>query len=146
VKQEMKMNSNTGKPLEDRLRALEARLCYLEDQEQIRECLARYGYAADLGRSTEWLDLCHKSIENRCLHTVSNLLIRIEGDDAWAEGYSVVMVRSDDGQHTAATCGYNHWTFQRLHGRWHLRLRHRRGIGGNEWGGNVIKDYQQDAR
>jgi hypothetical protein len=88
---------------EARLDSIESRLRYLEDQERIRECLALYGYTADLGRSQAWVDLWtadgiydlddgprkgreeltdliaapngfHKSIENHCLHTVGNAL------------------------------------------------------------------------
>lgn len=170
----MAANSEDGtrmSTIEARLNSAESRLSYLEDQEAIRECLARYGYAADLGRSEEWLDLWttdgiydlddgqrkgreklteiiaapngfHKSIENHCLHTVGNLFIRINGDTAWAEGYSVVIVREvAPDRHALLSCGYNHWDFQRVDGRWHLQRRYRRAIGGDEWGGNVIRSY-----
>src|SRR6185369_1323602 len=112
--------------LEARIAALEGRVRYLEDQEKIRECLAEYGFNADLGRSDNYVagwtpdgvydldrmyldgeadlrnmiaspDGFHKTqVENRSQHTVLNLYIRIEGDSAWAEGYSVVFVRQDD--------------------------------------------------
>ena len=113
--------------VEDRLAAVEARLGVLEDQEKIRRCLARYGFNADLGRSEEYLAIWsedglydldngklegtaalwdmissptghHKSaIENRSMHAVGNLFIEIDGDTAWAEGYSIVWVRGPNG-------------------------------------------------
>ena len=96
----------------DRIAALEKRLAIMEDKEKIREVLARYGYNADLGRSEEYVNVwtkdgvydldagklegeaairemissptgAHKMhIENRSMHTVSNLHIGVEGDTA----------------------------------------------------------------
>jgi hypothetical protein len=156
--------------LQARVEALEKRVRYLEDQEKIRECLARYGYDADLGRSDEYVagwtrdgvyDLdnmyldgeaqlremisspggFHKSqVENRSQHNVLNLFIRIEGDTAWAEGYSLVFVRKD-GDIKAVLAGYNHWDFQRAGERWLMKRRTRREIGGPQWGGEIIKSY-----
>jgi hypothetical protein len=165
-------NENSAS-LEKRVARLEARLHDLEDQEQIRECLARYGYAADLGRSEEWLDLwtadgvydlddapyqgrdaltkiimggVHKGIENRCLHTVGNLFIRVDGDDAWAEGYSVVFFRErEDDRYIPWSCGYNHWDFRRVDGEWKMVRRYRRAVGDKAWGGTVIAEYQKEA-
>ncbi len=106
---------------------LERRLQALEDREGVRECLARYCYNADLGRSKEWasnftpngaldtgpgtraegyeqlLDFIsnpkggHKAIENHCTHNITNLFIRVNGNKAWAEGYQIVLVREKDG-------------------------------------------------
>ena len=42
--------------LEARLKTMEARLAVLEDQEKIRECLSRYSFNADLGRSEEYVN------------------------------------------------------------------------------------------
>ncbi len=156
--------------VEAKLKALEDRVRDLEDQGQIREVLARYGFNADLGRSQEWVDLWtgdgvydldsrkwtgreqlheliasptepHKrDVENRSQHNVLNLFIRIEGDRAWAEGYSVVVLNKD-GQFGLWTCGYNHWDFERHDGQWLLQRRYRRDIGGKEWGGKVISSY-----
>lgn len=154
----------------DRLAALEQRIAYLEDQEKIRELLARYGFNADLGRAEEYLDVWtddgiydsgaapmvgkdalremitsptgfHKSeVENRSLHTVGNLYIAIEGDTAWAEGYSVVWLREGAG-YKALTAGYNHWDFKRAADGWRMTRRLRRNVGDDEWGGETIKAY-----
>jgi hypothetical protein len=161
--------------LEVRVAALEARVRELEDQEKIRRVLARYGFNADLGRSQEYLDLwskdglydmdggqlkgegpiwemissptgAHKSqIENRSMHAVGNLFIEIDGDKAWAEGYSVVWVRGPDG-HAPRTAGYNHWDFVRDGDGWLMTRRLRREVGGPEWGGETIKSYLDAPR
>ena len=100
--------------VEARLKELEGRLQVLEDQEKIRECLSRYSFNADLGRSEEYvnnytadgvIDLSptmkwsgkeqltdfiaspaggHKAIEGRCQHTSMDYFIRVDGDQAWA--------------------------------------------------------------
>lgn len=147
---------------EDRLDALERRLRELEDREEIREVIARYGFTADLGHDEEYVaqytedgeydtgkghhrghhelyEFIHspegghkKYVEGRgSQHTSHNLYIRIDGDTAWAECYSVVFVRTGPendafGVHTAA---YNHWDFRRVDGRWRIRRRRRTPIG-----------------
>ena len=52
----LKQTKEIGMDLEARLKALEARLEVLEDQEKIRECLSRYSFNADLGRSEEYVN------------------------------------------------------------------------------------------
>lgn len=157
--------------LETRVKALEAQVRALEDREKIRECLARNRFAADLGLSEYYAatytedgvsDLGpgqraqgreellyhitnpkgHKRIENRSLHTVVNLFIRVNGDTAWAEGYDVVYVREGEG-YIPYTCGYLHWEFEKHGERWYIALRYRRPVGGDEWGGKVINAYQK---
>ncbi len=159
--------------LAQRLEAVEKRLRYLEDQEKIRECLHTYGFNADLGRSEKWadgwtpdgvydledqkwrgrddlLDLIgapmnnHKQIENRSQHAMLNLFIRIEGDTAWAEGYSATIVRKTPEKIELWTCAYNHFEFVRSGERWLLKYRTRRNIGGDEWGGKAIRKYLDD--
>ena len=161
--------------VEQRLAAVEARLQTLEDQEKIRRCLARYGFNADLGRSEEYVNLwsedglydldsgqlsgeaalremitsptgAHKSqIENRSMHAVGNLFIEIQGDTAFAEGYSVVWVRDANGVHHPRTAGYNHWDFRRKGEGWLMTRRLRREVGGPQWGGETIKSYLDAA-
>jgi hypothetical protein len=156
--------------LEARLKQLEARVQELEDQEKIRECLSRYSFNADLGRSEEYvnnytpdgtIDLGpdtkwagkeqmmdfianpkggHKAIEGRCQHTSMNYFIRVNGNTAWAEGYSVVYLKKGD-TYEPFTCGFNHWDFEKRGDRWYLKYRLRRPVGGDEWGGKVIREY-----
>lgn len=156
--------------VEAKIAELESRLRILEDREKIRETLCRYSFTADMGRSQEYvnnytpdgvIDLGpetkwsgaagltefitdpkggHKAIENHCMHTSLNTHIRIDGDTAWAEGYSVVYVQEGNG-YKVYTLGYNRWTFQREEDRWLMKYRHRRPVGGDEWGGDVIKEF-----
>jgi hypothetical protein len=160
--------------LEARVKELEKRLQLLEDQEKIRECLARYSFNADLGRSeeyvnnytpngvidlgpdTKWagrdqlLDFIgnpqggHKAIEGRCMHTSLDFFIRVDGNKAWAEGYSVVLLKEGQAEregYRVFSIGFNHWDFEKKGDRWYLKYRYRRPTGGNEWGGKVIKAY-----
>ena len=156
--------------VESRIKALEARIAELEEREGIRDCLARYSFNADLGRSEEYvnnytpdgvIDLSpkmkyagreqlmdfiaspkggHKQIEGRCQHTSVNPLIRIDGNRAWAEGYSVVYLKQGE-KYEVFTCGFNHWEFEKKGDRWYLKYRLRRPVGDDEWGGKVIHDY-----
>jgi hypothetical protein len=159
--------------VQERVEALERRVRTLEDQEKIRECLAVYGFNADLGRSEEYVagwtadgvyDLddgplggevairemissptgFHKlRVENRSQHNVLNLFIRIEGDTAWAEGYSVVVVR-EEGESRILLAGYNHWDFVRSGDSWLISRRARREIGGAVWGGEIVRGYLEE--
>lgn len=81
-----------------------------------------------------------KYIENRSLHTVCNLHIDVDGDAAWAECYSIVFIRVEDGM-KPSTAGYNHWDLRRVAGDWLVTRRTRRDVGGPEWGGETIKSY-----
>jgi hypothetical protein len=81
-----------------------------------------------------------KYIENRALHTVCNLHVGVEGNDAWAECYSVVFIRTDSAM-LPSTGGYNHWKLRRVDGDWLVVSRRRRDVGGAEWGGETIKSY-----
>jgi SnoaL-like domain len=150
---------------------LELRVAALEDRERIREVLSAYGFNADLGRATEYVNLFasegvydtgevkivghgqlremiasptghHKvSIEGPgSQHIVLNLFIRVNGDTAWAEGYSVVLVSRPEG-FVAHTAGYNHWDFERSGADWVISLRRRTVVGGSEWGGETIRNY-----
>ncbi len=171
--------------LSNRLESVEKRLQVLEDTEKVRECMSRYGFNADLGRSMDWVntwtdkgvydlgparrfegseDLLygvitdprgHKTIENKSQHICVNFYIRVDGNKAWAEFYSIVMVlmgvegikiqgaRAElAGQMFLPwSCGYNHCEFEKRDGEWYLTLRYRRMVGGDEWGGKVIKSY-----
>ena len=83
-------------------------------------------------------------IENRSQHLVANLFIKVTGDAAWAEGYSVVMLAGEDGVKIFAA-GYNHWDFVRTAKGWRMTRRQRRVIGGPTWGGDVIASYLEPA-
>jgi len=159
--------------LESQLAATQARLAVLEDQEAIRECLYRYSFNADVGRSEEWvgtwtpdgvyqvndvawagadrlMDLIaspanlHQTIENSSLHNVLNLFIRVEGETAWAEGYSIVVILKD-GKYEIWSSAYTNYRFARIDGQWFLTWKERQGVGGPHWGGRVIHRYLDHA-
>lgn len=159
-----------------RIEALERRLAVVEDQEKIRRCLARHGFNADVGRSDEWVrawaadgvyDLGYErhdgkaelrhlitsplhnhklNLENRSVQIVANLIVQIEGDTAWAEGYSIVCTRGPNGNGMVPrSAGYNHWDFVRDGDGWLMSLRRRRSVGGEEWGGDTLRSYLKVA-
>jgi hypothetical protein len=157
--------------VEERLNDLEKSVSVLEDRERIREVLSAYGFNADLGRATEYVNLfasegVYDTGERRIAghlqlremiasptgqhkldiegpgsqHIVLNLFICVNGDTAWAEGYSVVLVRRPEG-FVVYTAGYNHWDFERSGADWVITLRQRSVVGGTEWGGQTIRNY-----
>lgn len=81
-----------------------------------------------------------RQIQNRSQHLVANLYIEVDGDAAWAEGYSVVLV-AGESETSIFAAGYNHWDFVRAGGGWRMARRLRRVIGGPTWGGDVIASY-----
>ncbi|MDV7240550.1 MULTISPECIES: nuclear transport factor 2 family protein [Rhodococcus] len=90
-----------------------------------------------------------KQVEGRgSQHTGLNLVVRVDGDTAWAEGYSVVVVRSGEAEFGIYTAGYNHWDFVRVEGRWKVKRRHRVDVGDLQrqpdgiWGGDVMTEFQ----
>jgi hypothetical protein len=160
---------NDLKALSDQMEELRARVRYLEDDREIRELLARYGFLADQGLDEAFVDLFtddgemnltapgvrneavqwhgrdalmsfitgsdHKvdphltKAEGRRMHGQgNNLRTFIDGDEAVAESYSLVLTKGEDGK-TELEGGANRWTFHRVGGRWKIRRRLRRGMG-----------------
>ena len=70
-------------------------------------------------------DGVHKrDIESKgSLHTYGPVLIRVRGDDAWAEGPALVWVRGQQPGWHAFTLSYNHWDLHRRGGRWEVTRR-----------------------
>lgn len=105
----------------------------------------RFAGRAELERLVADPDGMHKrEIENRSQHLVANLVIRVEGDTAWAEGYSLVPIAGKEAI-TIMSLAYNHWDFVRSDDRWLMKRRLRRTVGGPTWGGEVIKSYLEAA-
>ena len=144
------------------------RLGVLEDERSLRALLTRYAFNADLGRSREYAALYaedgaidvygsryegqddilmkfitgvgHRSIEGRCQHfTQGPLIFNINGDQAEAEGYSLVLVREGSIPNPLSgqlmpdirvyTASLNHWRFARINGDWKIVERIVRPIG-----------------
>lgn len=81
-------------------------------------------------------------------HTGVNLVIRVDGDSAWAEGYSIVVISNGAEGYRIFTAGYNHWELRRDDGHWRIAARRRADIGdvhlpGGTWGGSVMTGFQQ---
>jgi hypothetical protein len=166
--------------LEQRVAALEAQVRLLQDIEDVREAISRYGFYADLGLGEEYVanwtadgvydtgpngvfrghdelrafvtdpDGVHKrDVEGHgSQHIGTNLVVRVDGDAAWAEGYSVVMVRGGTEGYRVFTAGYNHWELRREEGRWRIAVRRRADIGdvhlpNGTWGGAVMTGFQK---
>jgi hypothetical protein len=74
--------------------------------------------------SIEDPDGVHKrQIEGKgSLHTTGPLTIRIHGNEAWAEGHTLVWVRDGTGW-KPFTLSYNHWDLKRIDGRWRIARR-----------------------
>jgi hypothetical protein len=64
-----------------------------------------------------------QEIESRgSLHTVGGLIIRVDGERAWAEGHALVWTAAGDGYRVySLTC--NHWDLRRCAGWWEITRR-----------------------
>jgi hypothetical protein len=62
------------------------------------------------------------------LHTTGQLMIRVDGAKAWAEGPTLVWVRTDDGGYKIFTLSYNHWDLRKADGRWEIVRRMSRPV------------------
>jgi hypothetical protein len=151
---------------------LERRLQLLEDERELRTLLARYSFNADLGRSREYTALYledgaidtgvqrfdgqedilwkfitgagHRGLEARGVQhfTTGPLIFYIDGDEAEAEGYSLVLVKEGEVRNQVNgamlpeigvyTSNFNHWRFRRLEGEWRIVERFIRPIGSQE--------------
>lgn len=61
------------------------------------------------------------------LHTTGPLTIRVKGDEAWAEGHTLVWVR-DGANWRPFTLSYNHWDLKLIDGRWRIAKRFSRPV------------------
>lgn len=67
--------------------------------------------------------------EGRRMHVLgANLRTYIDGDEATAEGYSLVLTKAADGR-MDVDAGSNKWLLRRVDGRWHIKERVRRVMG-----------------
>jgi hypothetical protein len=68
----------------------------------------------------------------------NNLVTHIDGDEAEATSYSIVLV-ADDGQVGVklVSAGNNHWVFKQVDGKWLIQERRRRQIGDDYYTSNL---------
>ncbi|HLY82157.1 MAG TPA: nuclear transport factor 2 family protein, partial [Acidimicrobiales bacterium] len=64
-------------------------------------------------------------------HTQGPLVIRVNGDQAVAEGYSITYVNRPTGNEVW-NMGFSSWTFRRVDGQWKIEERRRREVGDPE--------------
>ena len=166
--------------LEAKIKSLAARVTELEDERELRELLARYGYNADVCRDEEYIDLytddgimnlgdtldasdgtrspgirrwegkvgltefikdpkghSHPDAYGKRMHVQgNNVACHIKGDEAIVNSYSIVLLRKGDDV-ALVSAGNNEWAMRKVNGKWHIKERIRRHIGGEEYHGNL---------
>jgi hypothetical protein len=74
----------------------------------------------------------HKAMEGRSLHVQDmNLVVRVAGDAATAESYSMTLLREGNDM-VLRSAGMIRWTLQRIDGHWRIREKRRRPAGDRE--------------
>jgi hypothetical protein len=137
---------------------LERRLRLLEDERELRELMTRYAQYADLAYGERYVgvytetgaidlesgrfegrhSLFHDFVIGRVTHrwpgrmqhwTLGPLLFTIDGDEAQATGYSLVVGRTEDGILVVRSVSVNRWRFVRQDGKWLVQERLLRSLG-----------------
>lgn len=139
-----------------RMQDLEDRLLQAEDQIAIQNLMASYGPAVDTGDSKAVGALFaeegeyrndgrppmsgraeveamveskpHQRLLPNSAHIPGPAVVRVEGDLAWATGYSRVELWKDEA-FKAWRISANHWSFERRDGRWQILRREAYLIG-----------------
>ena len=82
----------------------------------------------------------HGRMVGRCMHALGNNLVTyIDGDSAVVEGYSIVLLREQDGFHVF-TCNANRWTLVKIDDAWYIRERVIRPPGSDEFTSVISTD------
>jgi hypothetical protein len=141
--------------LEERLRALEARLRAVEDELALYRLMTSYGPAADSGDGEKASEIWtedgvydadgpgvmpgraaiaamlagegHQAMVPGCAHVNTPVVITVDGDVATAVGYSQVW-RTDDGTHRVFRLAANLWEFARTEEGWRVVRRTNRRL------------------
>jgi hypothetical protein len=145
--------------LDERLRALEARVALLEDQLAIYQLMAAYGPAADAGATERAINLWtedgiydlhsrvmvgreeiarelesdwHQGLIGRgSAHIVSMPKVEIAGDTAVATCHSRLYRREGDDGYRVISCSANRWEFGRGGHGWQVTRRVSRQLDGS---------------
>lgn len=157
----------------DPLAALAARLAAIEDRENIRDLVARYGPLADCGDASGVAGLWtedgsyeiagfavatgrtaiaaliksseHQALlSNGCAHLLGPLAIDLDGDTATARGHSIVFRHCDDG-FSVYRVAANRWTFARTGDGWKVVQRVNRLLDGHEVARALLASQGQDS-
>jgi hypothetical protein len=87
----------------------------------------------------------HQLFEGRSLHIQDiNLVIRIDGDEAFAHGYSITMLREGEAVNIR-TAGMVRWAFKRIDGKWYFTEKKRRKVGDGSAFADVADYSPHDA-
>ncbi len=79
----------------------------------------------------------HKAMEGRSLHVQDmNLVVRVNGDHAVAESYSMTLLREGNDM-VLRSAGMIGWTLHRVDGHWRIREKKRRPAGDPEVFSNI---------
>jgi len=120
---------------ERELRELLARYSFTADLGRTREYADLYTEdgAIDLrgqnmprfeGRESIYADFINgpkaSSRAGKAFHHAAPTVFFIDGDEAEAEGYSLMWVLEDDGSVEVRNANYSHWRFRRVDGRWYI--------------------------
>lgn len=146
--------------LAERLQAVASRLRALEDREQIREVIARYGPMADAGDAAGvaglWIEngtysvggvaeakgreaiaqlidgeMHQTLLEKGCAHLLGPVAIELDGDSAIARGHSIVFCRDEQG-YAVWRVSANRWEMIRTPDGWRASKRFNAPLDGGE--------------
>jgi hypothetical protein len=80
--------------------------------------------------------LPHRRVERRSQHhtAAGPLIIEVDGDNATARGYSILITRDAEGFHLEVAA-FNRWTLRRVDSQWRIAERRMRPIGSSEAAG-----------
>lgn len=144
------MERGTG--VEDGAHSLEERLTRIEDELAVRNLLTKYGMACDLNSTEALLELLeedvemevdgnwrmsgheeakqllegpiHQAFESRCAHLLSPYAVEVDGDEATATGYTVVILGEAEGEGFGVErLSFNRWGLRKRDGRWRIARR-----------------------
>jgi hypothetical protein len=153
--------------VEERITALENRLRATEDQLEIMRLLLTYGPAVDSGESVKAAELWaddgiydvgglnrnqghgaiaalydsrgHLDLINQGSgHLTMTPQITLDGDKASAVGYSIVVLRGDDG-YAVWRASANHWSLVRTDSGWRIAERFNRVLDGTATSHDVLR-------
>ena len=156
---------------EGRFRALEERIGALEDQLALYRLVSTYGPAVDTGSGAEAAALwaedgayefdtsrldgpegiaamvageTHQGlIQQGCAHILALPVLRVDGDEASATGYSRVYRHVDDGYEVWRVSA-NHWRFRRTPEGWKVTHRMNRTLDGSPAARRILRQAFDD--